>query len=127
MPVGRRDEPFAPQPLSTAMTAPRPARLPLQRESAASTARSCASSSAPEVRSSAIANNTLTDFGAEIVKSSAATVEHAPIGRSTERWIGCCPRIKATNALRCTRAPDDRPRGREPLPRRPGASPRPEQ
>jgi hypothetical protein len=73
-----------------------------------------------------MANSTDTLFGAENVRSTAATVELFVIGRSTLPPAGWHPRINAMKPSRSTRDPAARPRASTPAPSHtPGASPRP--
>jgi len=73
-------------------------------------------------------NRTETLFGAENVRSTAATVERELIGRSTAPSAGEHPRISAMNASRETRSPTDKPTPHPDTPEPshvPAVSPRP--
>jgi hypothetical protein len=73
----------------------------------------------------ATANSTETLFGAENVRSSAATFEPAVIGRSTVPSIGCTPRISAMKPSPSPDPPASIPSARSPAPSQtPGVSPR---
>ena len=85
MPIGGRDKPLAPQPFRAGVAAARPASLPLEICDRRRDRALVRVPSAAETRSSAIACSTETLFGAENVRSNAATVEHVPITAARSR------------------------------------------
>ena len=122
MPERGGHEPAGPLEPRAVPAPPDERRRLLQIPSAASTASSWQPTSARDTSRAATANSTLTLFGAENVRSSAAT--RVSRSRSTSPERGSRPAISAPNCPSSTRPSS--PRLAAPAPtHRPGASPRP--
>ena len=96
MQIRRRDQPLAGgDPLAAVAAADQHGGV-LELAERAADASSCARTSS-RVTSSAIAERTLTDLGAENVRSSAAISDHPPTAQASGRIRGSIPAISALN------------------------------
>ena len=125
MAIGGRHEPLPRLAPHTAAAATHPTRLALQIAHRRVDRRLVRLDQRPASTGSPIANSTLTDFGAENVRSNAATFERPPTRLSRSPVPGSRPSISAMKPSSSTRPAS--PRALRPAPvQRPGDSPRPE-